>query len=68
VTTPAPAGIRWGTPITSIAATRVGATVVAHLVDGSLRCAVEGIVEGAVEGTVDGPVDGTAEDVEANAR
>lgn len=40
VTTTAPAGARWGTPITSIGQTDVGATVVAHLDDGDLQCAV----------------------------
>ncbi len=59
VTTPAPAAVRWGTPITSITQTRAGATVVAHLVDGSLRCTVEGTVENTVENSV--------EDVEADA-
>jgi len=43
VTTPAPARARWGTPITSIAHTSVGATVVAHLDDGVLQCSVTAI-------------------------
>ncbi len=43
VTTPAPALQRWGTPITSIADTKPGATIVTHLEDGSLRSVVQDI-------------------------
>jgi len=43
VTTPAPSGKRWGTPITSITRAHPGQAVVAHLGDGSLNCTVDGI-------------------------
>ena len=43
VTAPAPSSQRWGTPITSIDATRPGAKVVAHLQDGALHCTVDDI-------------------------
>lgn len=43
ITEPAPSKQRWGTPISAIADTRVGAEVVAHLRDGALRCHVDEI-------------------------
>jgi exodeoxyribonuclease VII large subunit len=47
VTTPAPAGDRWGTPITSVTATATGARIVAHLADGRLDCTVTGVAADA---------------------
>jgi exodeoxyribonuclease VII large subunit len=43
VTAPTPAGSRWGSPITSVAQTRPGAAVDAHLDDGRLLCIIEDI-------------------------
>jgi exonuclease VII large subunit len=65
VTTPAPAGARWGTPVTSVSETQVGANVVAHLADGALRCTVDGIERQITETTEGG---NTEDDVVADAR
>jgi exodeoxyribonuclease VII large subunit len=43
VTTVPPASQRWGTPITSVTDTGVGAAVMAHLADGALQCTVREI-------------------------
>ena len=65
VTTPAPAGARWGTPVTSVSETQVGANVVAHLADGALRCTVDGIERQITETTEGG---NTEDDAVADAR
>jgi exonuclease VII large subunit len=41
VAAPAPAGRRWGVPVTSVAAVSAGERVIAHLADGRLDCTVE---------------------------